>query len=781
MKKKNTFRFAGIGPKGWLFCLFLSIPLLCNAQIGQLNTNIIPPSPTSAVFSRVTPQTPSLLTGSAELSIPLFQLECHGLEIPFSLNYSSNGIKVNDDPAPYGYGWTLHPGLRITRTILGRPDEQYTFRTALNSEDYDDFSYYKKAIKSDAANIPNSTLVDTQHDLFTLSLGTKQCTFALERTDSTNFKAVTWGTTLKIEVSTQTKNYFLNLYFTVTDDNGIKYYFGNYTEGLQMYRYVTAWMLQRVELPNKESLSFTWESTPHFANFGYRFGASTLIDKLNLTCMPPETKCPQYTESADVADFEQFGRYDQLQHLTKVTFPGGHVDLTYKKGNSPYLTRFTVKNSDKLTVCDAVLAYGTQSTDSCLLRSVTMLDGGTYRFTYDPHRFTSQNAQDYWGYNNGKTQNFSLIPYIRMKEYAGSGEVINSSPLRGHADRSIDAACMKANLLTRVDYPTGGYACYEYEPHRFTGKQPTNQEILSEYNQPLNEGGGLRVTRIVSKADASSEEQVRTYKYGEGENGLANSLAEPTLESFLDVYKTYLYSENFFLHRARLVFIKSTSSYMDYELNVLPIWYNEVTEYVGGGKTVYKFKNWTGNNQITKSFYMQYLQTYNTLFSKGPLLHEKTDYKLENGIYAPVRKTTYAYRVTQGENLRNRLVKRDIFNILPCSPSAPEFDFINEGTAWQQNHVSCTCCTHKQSYSTIDPNTVYSSNMYYSTLKTELLTSVTTECGRKNHARLLLSLQTFQRMNLNKNNYETTDYFPFDMDNRLHRPCAGFHRKLHPQ
>lgn len=726
MKKKNNFRLAGISPKAWLLCLFLSIPLLCDARTGQLNTNIIPPSPTSAVFGRVASQAPSLLTGSAELSIPLFRLECHGLEIPFSLRYSSNGIKVDDDPAPCGYGWALHPGLRITRTILGRPDEQYAFRTAAGPADYDNFAYCKKAVKIDQASIPNATLVDTQHDVFTLSLGSQQCAFALNRTASGGFEAVTWGSTLKIEVAAQTKSNFPNLYFTVTDDNGVKYYFGDYVEGLQTYRYVTAWMLHRVELPNGESITFTWKDSSHFSNFGYRFGASTLVDYVSLDRMPEDTRCPQYTESADVATFEQFGRYDKLQHLTKVTFPGGHVDLTYKTGRSPYLTRFMVKNRDELTVCDATLAYGTQAADSCLLRSVTMLDGGVYRFTYDPHRFTSRNAQDYWGYYNGKTQNTSLIPHIKLKEYHGSGEVINASPLRGHADRGIDAACMKANLLTRVDYPTGGYACYEYEPHRFTGKRPQNQEILSEYNQPLNQGGGLRVTRIVSKADASSEEQVRTYKYGEGENGLANSLAEPTLESFLDVYTTFLYDKEYFLRQARLVFIKATSGYMDYEQNALPIWYSEVTEYAGGGKTVYKFKNWTGNNQITRSFGVQYLQTYNTLFSKGPLLHERTDYKRENGTYAPVRKTTYTYTVRQGTNLPNRLVRRKVFNTLPCSSAAPDFDLVGEGTAGQDTRVLCTCCTYGRSTDGLALAEVYSGNMYYSTLKTEQLTSVAT-------------------------------------------------------
>lgn len=87
-----------------------------------LDKGVWPESPTAATIREVTSPRPSYLTGAATFSIPLHTMEADGLQIPFEYRYFSNGIRKDDDPYPWGYGWSLMPAIRVSRRIIGRPD-----------------------------------------------------------------------------------------------------------------------------------------------------------------------------------------------------------------------------------------------------------------------------------------------------------------------------------------------------------------------------------------------------------------------------------------------------------------------------------------------------------------------------------------------------------------------------------------------------------------------------------------------------------------------------------
>ena len=99
-------------------------------KISPQNNEIISPTPSSAQQMRYQSPQPALATGAVNLSIPLYTIDIEGLKIPFTLNYHTSGIKPLDDPFPCGYGWSLLPGLKVTRTIRGRePSAVKTIRT----------------------------------------------------------------------------------------------------------------------------------------------------------------------------------------------------------------------------------------------------------------------------------------------------------------------------------------------------------------------------------------------------------------------------------------------------------------------------------------------------------------------------------------------------------------------------------------------------------------------------------------------------------------------------
>ena len=102
--------------------IYILLFFLCTFQVMAQNKSIrntvIPPSPTSSVFRQFAGYTPNLATGAVNVPIDLYEVKVGGFSLPISLQYYTSGIKLDDTPYPAGYGWTLSPGLRITRTIM---------------------------------------------------------------------------------------------------------------------------------------------------------------------------------------------------------------------------------------------------------------------------------------------------------------------------------------------------------------------------------------------------------------------------------------------------------------------------------------------------------------------------------------------------------------------------------------------------------------------------------------------------------------------------------------
>ncbi len=85
-----------------------------------------------------------------------------------------------------------------------------------------------------------------------------------------------------------------------------------------------------------------------------------------------------------------------------------------------------------------------------------------YQFYYNsniPPAKTSC-SQDWWGYFNGKSNQTLIQSVPFVCPYA--------SFIAGGADRTSDENSMKAGILEKIVYPTGGYTVFETEAHRFS-------------------------------------------------------------------------------------------------------------------------------------------------------------------------------------------------------------------------------------------------------------------------------------------------------------------------
>jgi hypothetical protein len=154
-----------------------------------------------------------------------------------------------------------------------------------------------------------------------------------------------------------------------------------------------------------------------------------------------------------------------------------------------------------------------------------------YNSTQLPPRLSYD--KDFWGYFLGTVNNTTLVPslyvypdldldgsyrfrlfpieinpnWIDIREYVLPG-----------ADRTSDEGYMKAGILEKVVFPTGGYEEFEYEIHEFEDvTQFSNSQYNSNEITTTSEGGGLRLKqRILSDGNDHSKDVITTYSYFEG-------------------------------------------------------------------------------------------------------------------------------------------------------------------------------------------------------------------------------------------------------------------------
>src|SRR5687767_4294833 len=95
------------------------------AQMGNNNQDkgaisvTLPRTPESEAFERYGNIPVSELTGTANISVPIYTLKSRFWEVPIALNYSTSGIKVLQEASWVGLGFDLTVGGRITVETKG--------------------------------------------------------------------------------------------------------------------------------------------------------------------------------------------------------------------------------------------------------------------------------------------------------------------------------------------------------------------------------------------------------------------------------------------------------------------------------------------------------------------------------------------------------------------------------------------------------------------------------------------------------------------------------------
>jgi YD repeat-containing protein len=469
-----------------LVFLPLIMPLLLRAQTTPDYRNLIdvlPPSPNSASLGKYGGLNVGLASGMVNIDIPFREFSSNNLTVPLSLNYSSNGLKVDEIASRAGMSWVLNSGGVITRTVMGNIDESTT-RISPPS----DFPQLTQNLINFADELQN-TSADGQPDIFAFNFNGHTGQFVL---DSNRMPVLLTYSSIKIE---NNFNAAAEWNFKVTTPEGIQYFFGGPAATEKSNRYQsctrifptsapTAWYLNRIIHPNKDTVSFTYAATSFIYETGINqtlyssvVGKSIQAGSQDGGAGPAQT-LRTCTQSVSTTSPLLTGISSTAGGLIKFIYidrPDNIGDkllsrIEYYQPNNPSLYKFYTLNYQ--TVRSSEVSSQFPSDTSLRYRPflVRIDEGNPVNSQLKTHLFTYNNlanlpvrlsfSQDDYGYYNG-ARNSTLIPAIPDPTWAHYFPGYDVADRSSHPDYSMNGT------LAKIQYPTGGSDSLLYEGNSY--------------------------------------------------------------------------------------------------------------------------------------------------------------------------------------------------------------------------------------------------------------------------------------------------------------------------
>jgi hypothetical protein len=508
-----------------LFLIFVALYCPVFAQDSLTNRTGSIASPNAAALGRYGNMPVSLNTGIPTIDIPIYTVSNNGLQLPLSLSYHAGGVKVQDVASNVGLGWVLNAGGVISRTVEGAPDDRFGGHPGVTTHGhftnfgfsnytYDVNSAYPTWITHDGMHPVyirelHQGLRDAEPDIFTFNfLGySGSFHFSDDRT-----VVITDGQSLKITPTFQ-DSLFINSFIVETPD-GTRFYFGksqngtvdayektavmSLVRGMVWNPVISSWFLTRIENFNKSAVIdleyereqysyYTIQNNQLISNItsgqadeinpnllGKTYFDGVRLTKVKTDLITVDILAPELRQ--DVGQFNLLSFQELANNSSRVISGIQISNNNFCKKYQLFQSYFNDVNSmfpvglvngiSGLNINDYNIDRKRLKLDSIVELSC---DGSiripAHSFTYNeqiPPR-TLSFSQDHWGFFNAQN-NANLLPGFwqdNSNAAFSGGEVTYFSG----ANRESSWPQMKAGVLEKITYPTGGTTSFEYEPN----------------------------------------------------------------------------------------------------------------------------------------------------------------------------------------------------------------------------------------------------------------------------------------------------------------------------
>ncbi|WP_299443399.1 hypothetical protein [uncultured Aquimarina sp.] len=416
----------------------------------------------------------NLSTGQMNFPVPIYTINEKGYSWPISLSYNFKGLVYEDKPSVTGLGWNLQAGGVVTREVRGIPDEHpkgYYGESQIRQQLLDPY-FSSRTISKGTADLLMNGELDGEADKYYVSVNGISFSFKIGLDKAPvylsehNHKVILdWATPYELNG------------FEVLDHNGIQYFFEgkeyneptNIGSNWQVYndsfmKYISSWNLTKVVFPNKEELTFNYQSRDYYSYDHFASGGTHSAD---IQCGTNSFTDPFYSDG--------FAKTKIVRKiLTQISSSTARIDFGVPFQTGPNSEGYCVtysnilvrNNYDNTILWDYDLSYeGPRD----VLTSITRNEEHFYSFDYHyknlvPAFTNSEDAnvfkQDLWGFYNGINNQYGV-------NIAGTSFTANKNSSLSHT---------MAGALKRITYPTKGYSDISYEQN--TAKTPY-QEVLN--------------------------------------------------------------------------------------------------------------------------------------------------------------------------------------------------------------------------------------------------------------------------------------------------------------
>ncbi|PYF74245.1 hypothetical protein [Pedobacter nutrimenti] len=458
-------------------------------------SNVTFPSPTAASLGKYGEYPVSLYSGQINIDVPLLEINSGKLSLPISLSYNGSGNKPSDIPGWVGLGWSLNAGGVITRIVKNLPDDLQFFGYYYDKNVFN----AQLALSEPDPNYCYETIYrrhDLEPDIFLFNFAGHTGKFHF---DNHGIPRVESAEKLKIEVIPTNDVLAFFDAFVVTTLDGTKYRFDHKEWGLSgltfpenSENHVSSWYLTKIENLTGDVITFKY--TLPEAKYRFRERSYDKVTFLN-------SGIGQVAEEGRVPSLI----IDQVTYLDEIVFSNGKLkfpksirtDFSYKPAPYASLTA-EEKKLDNITLYDKseipikkwdfhyIENIGRLKIDSIKESSFSGGQKKVYRFEYNSDLLPTSSAVfvsndlynsndiDHWGYYNAANNDYGRVPITfvpKLNDFIGT------------ANRTAHPRFMKAEMLEKIHYPTGGYTKFEFEPNDYSEQQSGPIEANYEWTE----------------------------------------------------------------------------------------------------------------------------------------------------------------------------------------------------------------------------------------------------------------------------------------------------------
>lgn len=466
-----------------VFFLFIGLIIHSNLNAQAVsfsdleNKKILYPSPTAASLGKYGEYPVSLYNGLVQIEQEIVTIKSGKLEVNVSLSYHSSGSRPNDIPGWVGMGFSLDAGGVITRTIRDLPDD---FPKGYYTDNTSGQYLWNNLLTHFFENYNDGTL-DPRSDIYQFNFCGKTGEFIFDWDRNIHFKQ---QVPFKIEELNAPGGF---AGFKITTEDGTIYTFDqkersnfNFNE---LDPPVSAWYLTKIENLSGDIISFKYTApASKFRYKQYRTRKEVVATYSN----------PNYFVFTDPTITLNFSA-DEVIYLEEIDFNNGKLLFGTTTRTDPYFIPSGITASsaeeeklDLITLIDNndkmvktwKFEYYENNTERLKLKNLIVQSSEheeiqKYSFEYNllkmplpppgiPHQNPYlSNSVDYWGYYNAGLNGENGIPKMYMSDIGQSV---------GSANRSVNPSVVKAEILEKITYPTGGYTIFNYESNDYSAQ-----------------------------------------------------------------------------------------------------------------------------------------------------------------------------------------------------------------------------------------------------------------------------------------------------------------------